>query len=209
MRWQRVLAALLVMAMCCAAANGKDKKKKILLPADVLQARTVLVVIDPDAGMSVDAPNANRVAQEDVEKALMKWGRFELAIDVSTADLVIEVRKGNGKIAQPTIGGLPSNSRPVILEPTDSGGRASAGTIPPLGGNSPAGAQRPDPSPQVEVGAADDVFAVYRGKRDSPLDAPAVWRYSRKDALISPDVPAVDAFRKLILEAEKQQAANP
>lgn len=209
MRWQRVLAALLVMAMCCAAADGKDKKKKILLPADVLQARTVLVVIDPDAGMSVDAPNANRVAREDVEKALMNWGRFELATDVSTADLVIEVRRGNGKIAQPTIGGLPTNSRPVIAETTDSGGRigASRGT-PPMAGD-PTGPAMSTPSPQVEVGAADDVFAVYRGKRDNPLVAPAVWRYSKKDALSSPDVPAVDAFRKLILEAEKQQAANP
>ena len=208
MRWQGVLATSLLV-MCCTVASGKDKKKKILLPADVLQARTVLVVIDPDAGTQLDAPTANRTAQEDVEKALMKWGRFDLAINVSTADLVIEVHKGSGKIAQPTIGGLPTNSRPVILEPTDSGGRASGGTIPPMGGNNPAGAHRPDPTPQVEVGAADDVFAVYRGKRDDALDTPAVWRYVAKDALKSPGVPAVDAFRKLIAEAEKQQAGNP
>ncbi|MGA8741666.1 MAG: hypothetical protein WB561_10825 [Terracidiphilus sp.] len=209
MRYQRALAGSLVLILCCAVAAGKDKKKKILLPADVLQSRTALVVIDPDAGMSADAPNANRIAQEDVEKALMKWGRFELATDVSTADLVIEVRKGNGKIAQPTIGGLPTNSRPVVFEPTDSGSRTSAGTIPPMGGDNPAGAQRPNPSPQVEVGTGDDVLAVYRGKRDNALDAPAVWRYEGQDALRSPGVPAVDAFRKLILEAEKQQAAQP
>jgi hypothetical protein len=36
-----------------------------------------------------------------------------------------------------------------------------------------------------------------------------VWRYAGQDALRSPGVPAVDAFRKLILEAEKQQAAQP
>jgi hypothetical protein len=53
------------------------------------------------------------------------------------------------------------------------------------------------------------VFAVYRGKRQDPLDASAVWRYSAQDALRSPGVPAVDAFRKLIAEAEKQQASNP
>ena len=101
-------------------AAGKDKKK-IILPKDVLEARTVLVVIDPDAGIAVDAPNANRTAQEDVEKALMSWGRFTLATDVSTADLIISVRRGNGKTAQPTIGGVPTNNRPVIFEPTDSG----------------------------------------------------------------------------------------
>ena len=209
MRIQKALAASLVLFICFGVAAAKDKKKKILLPADVLQARTVLVVIDPDAGMSMDAPNANRTAQQDVEKALMKWGRFELTTDISNADLVIEIRKGSGKISQTTIGGLPTNSRPVILEPTDSGGRASAGTVPPLGGTNPAGAQRPEPTPQVEAGAPDDVFAVYRGKRDDPLDSPAVWRYTASDALRSPAVPAVEAFRKLIAEAEKQQASNP
>jgi hypothetical protein len=209
MRCQRALALSLVLGMFCAAAIAKDKKKKILLPADVLEARTVLVVVDPDAGMSPEAPYANRTAQEDVEKALLKWGRFELATNVSDADLVIEIRKGSGKIAQPTIGGMPTNSRPVVLEPTDGGGRASGGTISPLGGQSPAGAQRPDPSPQLEVGAADDVFAVYRGKRERALDASAVWRYSARDALSSPAVPAVDRFKKLIAEAEKQQASNP
>ena len=208
MRSQRVLAVSLALAMCCVVAAGKDKTK-VLLPADVLQAKTVLIVIDPDAGVSPDAPNANRAAQEDVEKAMMKWGRFELVPNVSSADLVITVRKGNGKIAQTTIGGLPTNSRPVILEPTDSGSRTSVGTIPPLGGNPQAGAQRPEPAPQVEVGSAADMFVVYRGKRDDALDAPAVWRYSAKNALNSPQVPAVDAFRKLIAEAEKQQASHP
>ena len=36
-------------------------------------------------------------------------------MEASTADLVISVRKGNGKIAQPTIGGVPTNDRPVIF----------------------------------------------------------------------------------------------
>lgn len=209
MRYRKVIAASLVVMMGCMAAAGKDKKKKILLPADVLQARTVLVVIDPDAGMSPDAPYANRTAQESVEKALMEWGRFSLASDVSTADLVIEIRKGNGKMAQSTIGGMPTNSRPVTAESTDSMDRIgmNRGT-PPMAGD-PTAQRMPAPSPQVEVGAADDVFAVYRGKRDHALEGPAVWRYTAKDGLKSPGVPAVDAFRKLVIEAEKQQAANP
>jgi hypothetical protein len=53
------------------------------------------------------------------------------------------------------------------------------------------------------------MFVVYRGNRSDALHFPAVWRYSAKDALRSPGVPAVDAFRKLIAEAEKQQAATP
>ena len=108
-------------------AAGKNKNKAVL-PTDVLQAKTVLVVIDPDAGMAVDAPMANRTAQEDVERALMNWGRFRIALNVSDADLIISVRKGNGKIAQPTVGGIPTNNRPVIFEPTDSGGRGGVHT---------------------------------------------------------------------------------
>jgi hypothetical protein len=206
MRFPKAIA-FLPLLICCIAAAGKDKKK-ILLPDDVLQAETALVVIDPDAGMALDSPTANRNAQQAVEKALMNWGRYRLATDVYNADLVIVVRKGNGKIAQPTIGGLPTNSRPVIVQPTSSGGRVggSAGT-PPMSGD-PTGSQTPSPTPQVEVGEANDVFAVYRGKRDDALEAPPVWRYIQKDALRSPDVPAVDAFRKLVIEAEKQRAAN-
>lgn len=207
MRYRRILAFSLLL-VCCLVAAGKNKKKT-LLPFDVLEARTVLVVIDPDAGVAIDAPYANRTAQEDVEKALMNWGRFTVALDISTADLVISVRKGNGKIAQPTIGGTPVNNRPVILDPTDSGiGMGGHTGRPPQQGD-PTGAQPQSPHAQVETGQAEDTFIVYRGKRDDALDSAPVWRYSAKDALRSPGVPAVDEFRKLIVEAEKQQAAQP
>lgn len=202
--------AVSVLLLSCLAADGKDKKK-VLLPTDVLQARTVLVVADPDAGVEIQDPNANRTAREDVEKALMNWGRFSLAMDASNADLIITVRKGNGKIAQPTIGGVPVNGRPVVLQPTDSGGRIG-GRVgnPPIAGD-PSNTQFPSasPRPEVEVGSSQDMFAVYRGSRENPLDSPPVWRYSAKNALQSPGVPAVEEFRKLITEAEKQQASKP
>jgi hypothetical protein len=204
-RWSFALSMALI---CCLAAAAKDKKK-VLLPADILDARTVLVVIDPDAGVDIDAPYANRTAQEDVEKALMKWGRFSMAMDVSTADLIVTVRKGSGKIAQPTIGGVPVNNRPVILQPNDSGIRVGGHSGTPPRSGDPTNSQPQSPHQQVEAGPAQDMFVVFRGKRDDPLDTPAVWRYNAKGALRSPDVPAVDAFRKLILEAEKQRDAKP
>jgi len=204
-RWSFVLSIALIF---CLSASGKDKKK-ILLPNDILEARTVLVVIDPDAGVDIEAPNANRAALQDVERALMDWGRFSMAVDVSTADLVVSVRKGNGKIAQPTIGGVPSNNRPVIFDPSDSGVRMGGHSGTPPQSGDPTNSQSPNPHQQVEVGPAQDMFVVYRGKRDNALDAPSVWRYNAKDALRSPDVPAVDAFRKLILAAEKQRDAKP
>jgi hypothetical protein len=196
-----------VLLICCLVAAGKDKKK-FILPAYVLEAKTVAVVIDPGAGMAVDAPNANRAAREDVENALVGWGRFTLVNDPSTADLIISVRKGNGRAVQPTIGGGPANNGPVIFDPTDSGVGMGGHRGAPQAGD-PASSQPQNPRPEMEAGPTQDMFAVYRGQRDHALDAPAVWRYSTRDALSSPGVPAVDAFRKLIGEAEKQQAAKP
>lgn len=207
MQYRKSVALFLALA-CCSLAAGKDKNK-VILPDVVLQAETVLVVIDPNAGVAPDAPLANQTARDDVEKALMNWGRFSLANDVSTADLVITVRRGNGKIAQGTIGGMPTNSRPVIFQPTDSGGRigGSRGT-PPTAGD-PTGPGSSDPHPQIEAGPTQDTFVVYYGKRDNALEFPAAWRYTAKDALRSPGVPAVDAFRQAIAAAEKQRASKP
>jgi hypothetical protein len=203
-----------MMLLSCLAGVAKDKKKS-LLPVDVLQAQTVLVVIDPNAGVNVEDPNANRRAQEDVETALMKWGRLSPVMDATTADLIITVRKGTGRVVQPTIGGVPNNNRPVVFEPTDSGGRIGARQGNSGDAGDPSNAQSPSsgPSPQLEVGQPDDMFVVYRGNKDtpnnSPLDMPAVWRYTAKNALESPEVPAVEAFQKAVAESEKQLAGKP
>jgi len=189
-------------------APAKDKKK-VLLPNYVLQARTAYVVIDPDAGVSVTNPNENRNAQAEVEKALSNWGRLSPVMSPQTADLVISVRKGHGQNVTPTIGGIP-NDRPVIVQPTNGGGRVGAqqGTPPPVS-DPTLGAPPSAPYPRTEIGSSDDVFAVYRGGVEYPLDSPPVWRYMAKDALNPPNVPAVVQFRKVIEEAEKQQAKKP
>ena len=204
----RLSLVVFACVACCVAAAGKEKNK-VLLPDDVLLAKTVLVVVDPDAGTPLDSPMANRTAQEDVENALMKWGRFRLAIDATEADLIITVRKGNGKTVRPTVGGVPVNNRPVIFEPSDSGVRIGGHTGTPPDAGEGTSSQPQSPGPQVEAGAAQDMFAVYRGNSGNALHAPAVWRYAEKDGLKSPGVPAVDAFRKVIVEAEKHRAARP
>jgi hypothetical protein len=210
-RWRSAMLArrssslFTLLVLLILPAHAKDKKK-IPLPDYVLRARTVLVVVDPDAGISPLNPNENRIAQDDVEKALMSWGRFSPVMDAQTADLVITVRRGHGKVVNPTIGGVP-NDRPVILQPSDGGiriggqqGRPSPVSDP--GANEP---QQTGPYPRTEVGPSEDTFAVYRGGVEYPLDSSPVWRYSAKDALNSPNVPAVAQFRKLVEEAEKQQ----
>jgi hypothetical protein len=211
----RKLLAVTTIILCSALASAK---KKAILPADVLRARTVLVIVDPTAGVDARDPNANRAARANVEKALDQWGRFTLVQEGFTADLVITVRKGNGKLIQPTIGGTPINGTPPV-----SGGTTSTPTqmttrgavrLGPGDPNDPssAGTQPSTPEPQIEAGSRQDMFVVYRGSMDSiwsPLDAPAVWRYSGKDALASPSVPAVEVFRKLIAESEKELASHP
>jgi hypothetical protein len=219
MNYQRCAAvlSLFVFSLCGFA---KDKKKAPL-PEDVLRAHTVLVIVDPSAGVDAQDPNANRLARTDVEQALYKWGRFTTVQKGYTADLIIVVRKGNGKILQPTIGGTPANGIPPVdvgstTTPTETtthaGGRWGSPGIPNDPSN--AGTQPATPQPQIEAGSTQDMFVVYRGgmKDDpnwAPLDAPAVWRYLAKNALDSPSVPAVEAFRKAIADSEKQLASNP
>ena len=201
-----------VLLLWCLMGVAKDKKKG-LLPADVLEARTVLVMIDPDAGIAVENPNANRMARDDVDKALMKWGRYSLVMEPSSADLIITVRKGSGKLVQPTIGGVPSNNDIGVIEPTDSGGRVGVRQGNPAIAGGPLNPQSAGPRPQVEAGESQDMFVVYRGNKEnpsgSPLDTPPVWRYSATDALASPEVPAVAVFRDVIAKSEKALNKTP
>lgn len=193
---------------CSVFAPGKEKKQPPM-PALVLRAETVYVEIDPDAGVAPDAPLANSTARDDVEKALANWGRFRFANNISTADLVITVRRSNGKIVQGTIGGIPTNNRQVVFQPSDSGVRIGGSHGNPPGESDPSSTETPNPTPQVEVGQPQDTFAVYSGGDGNVTDSPPLWRYATKDALRSPTVPAVDEFKKAITEAEKQQAAKP
>jgi hypothetical protein len=202
----RARPVVLFLLFSVALGIAADDKKPAL-PLYVLRAQTVFVMIDPDAGTSPASPTANQKARDEVEKALMKWGRFRLVMQPGEADLIVVVRKGSGKVVQPTIGGLPTNDRPVIVQPTDTGIRLGGQKGRPAGSNDPA-VQNPQPGPQVEVGAADDMLVVYHGGAGNPLDGPAAWRYVDKNALKSPNVPAVAEFRKAIEEAEKQQQKN-
>ena len=196
-RWSPLFALFLIVI---PFAPAKDKKE--ILPAYVLNARTVAVVIDPDAGRSLSNPNENRTAEEDVEKALMNWGRYSVVLDPLTADLVISVKRAHGKPVTPTIGGIP-NERPVIVEPIDSGIRVGGEHGPaPVTANAPPSG----PLPQGEIGPSEDTFALYRGRADYPLDSPAVWRYVAKDGLSSPSAPAVAQFQKVIEQTEKELA---
>ncbi len=201
---RRLCMLLASLVLLPPAAYPKDKHKSIL-PEAVLRAQTVRVVIDPMAGEPLDQPQANALARDSVEKALMEWGRFRLMLDGGDSDLVIVIRTGDGRFSRPTMKGGPIDQRPGIGQSTDSDIRIGAqqGQAPPLGGPGTYPQNR-GPRMGTEMGQSEDAFEVHLGNTDSPLDSPAVWRYIRKDCLRpSPQVPAVEEFRKAIAAAEK------
>ena len=212
---EAVTAAMALVVMLAGMASAK-KKEKVYLPDYVLKAQTVLVVILPDSGEPMNDPFANRKAQEDVEKAFMKWGRYQLALDARTADLVIGVRKGTGQTASPTINGGPvdTDRRPGTVETTDSQIRIGAqqgrppsttqeGDASGIGGQN---APNDRPHRGMEVGAQDDTFMVFQGGVPYPVDNAPVWKHIAKDGLKAPGVAAVEQFRKAVEESEKAAA---
>jgi len=192
-------AMAITLVMLAISASPKEKKE--IIPALILRAQYVEVIVDPEAGISVASPGENGIARSDVEAALEKWRRFKLTVNPENADLVVVVRKG-GKAIKPTIGGT-GNGPPVFRNPGSTGdvtigvGRTSPPYLNPA---DPRANQRP--TARTEVGFPDDVFSVYPARVDV-RDAAPLWRYIAHDGLQHPTVPAVQKFRKAIEEAEK------
>jgi len=181
---------------------AKDKKKQAL-PDMVLNAHRVLVVIYPDAGEPLTDLNANQNARDSVERALMKWGRFELAMEPQTADLVIAVRKGHS--GGPTITNSPTDDRPVIYQPSGADTRVGGqhGRPPDVTNPFPGGMENRGPRITNEIGSSEDAFDVFLGGMEYPLDSAPVWHYRGKDALKGSQLAAVEQFHKAIEESEK------
>jgi hypothetical protein len=201
-----LFAGIVVLASCVAA----KKKEKQVLPDTVLRAQTVFVVIQPDAKEPLTEPNANLKAQKAVEEALMKWGKFRLALDPTTADIIISVQKGTEKAVSPTMNGGPVDSRPV-----DAEGDASQIRIMGQKGHPPdtTSISANDPNPNTpahtgtQTGGSEDILRLFIGGAvEYPLDYAPVWAYSRKDALKGPEVAAVAEFKKVFEESEKVAA---
>jgi len=204
----RLSSLLLLVVLLAAPAVAKDKSKSVL-PGYVLHARTVLVVIDPDAGEPLDQPNSNATARANVEKKLMDWGRFNLVLDGEESDLVIVVRTGNGKSMRPTVKGGPIDQRPGVAEAGDTSIRIGAQQGHPAMNDPSMSPPNTDLHIGNEVGPSEDSFAVYQGGIQDPLSSTPAWRYIAKDCLRAPNVSAVEEFRKAVAEAEKPQPKKP
>jgi hypothetical protein len=209
MKMRRVLAFAGVFTVTAGwswAGGGKAT-----LPTYVLRARTVAVMVDPNAGFSLEDPNANQTAQKDVETALLNWGRFHTVMGPEQADLVIVLKKGTGKLVSETITNPRANSRAGVINPTADGVSIGAqhGRQPALESTGAADGTEKGTGgshPQMEVGSGDDSFVVYEGQQPHAMDGIAAWRWVKKNALHPHDVPAVEEFRKAIVEAEKAAA---
>ena len=200
-----LFAGIVVLASCVLA----KKKEKQVLPDAVLRAQTVFVVIQPDAKEPLTEPNANLKAQKAVEEALMKWGKFRLALDTTTADIVISVEKGAGKQMSPTISGGPVDSRPVDVE----GDASQIRIMGQKGHPDTTSISTNDPNPNAraqsgtQAGGSEDVLRLFIGGAvEYPLDYAPVWMYSRKDAFKGPEVAAVAELKKVFEESEKVAA---
>jgi hypothetical protein len=195
---------IVCIAIAAATLSFANEKKKTVLPATILNAQTVTVIIDPEAGVSTDVPLANKTAQDDVEKAFANWGRFKPIMSGMGPDIIVVIRKGNGKILQPTVhGGGSPNDAPVVIQPNDNGIRIGGQKGKPVG-TSQNDPEMGKPEPGATVGATEDSFAVFDGHVTDPTNNMPIWRYIRKNALHSHDVPAVAEFRKIVEETEKQ-----
>jgi hypothetical protein len=199
------VSTLIALGLVVTFAFAKDKTKATL-PPYVLQARTVAVVIDRTANMSIDDPQANETAQRDVEAALLKWGRFEPVSDKQTADLIVVVRRGNRRLMDETVPDPRQNSG---INPIDHGGsigpqRSSQPNLPNEPGAGPSQQTSRFPS---DMGDAEDSFAVFKGG-DDPLYATPVWKYVARDGLNPQTVPAVAAFKKALAAADKAAGAQ-
>jgi hypothetical protein len=183
---------------------AKDKPKSTL-PAYVLHARTIVVIIDPKAGVSIDDPQANQVAQRDVETALMNWGRFQPVLAMQSADLIIVVRRGHGRVVDQTISDSRQNNRPGMIATSDNAVTIGA----QHGPQNQTDVDGAPAHPQTEIGGSNDSFTVYQGGVEDPLDGNPAWRYTAKDGLRPHSVPAVDQFKKALTEAETAAAKHP
>jgi hypothetical protein len=197
--------------VCVLVVQAIAKDKKPIMPASVLQAETIAVIIEPGAGDSITGDN--KQAREEVESALRKWGRYDVQPFPENADLIVAVRRSSSTL-KPTIG-PPPNDRPVVLGPGTPLPDGSMSTTIGIGVGTPppmtSGPKRPPGLPGTEAGPAEDTFEVYRGTANlpadvgPPLDAPPLWRYIGKNALSAPNVKAVQEFRKAVEDATKAQ----
>lgn len=174
----------------CAAAKDDG------LPADVLKAHSVRIVISQHDGKQLNNPAADSNAERAVEKALSDWGRF--VIVEGDADLVIAVHAGTDKLISPTVEDGSTDTR-TSVETADGRVRVfgQQGHAPVISDSPTVDPKHTGPHLGKQVGQGKDSLQVYDGVAYR-ADSVPIWRYAAKNALKEPDVVAVQQFRKAV-----------
>ena len=210
MKWSPWLASCLFLGTVVGAQQKPIAQRYV---RDFVEARTIAVLAAGSPSSPEDTPENQRV-RLDVQNALLKWGKYQVVLDASTADLIVVVHKSH---VQTMPNGSPSTAGPVMVGPVDSGVNIGMGRgqTQPLSrtdiGRTGAGTRA-----GAEAGAVEDVLDVYLGRKpligdasrnstQYPLDEPAAWSYEQMGALQSPKLEAIVAFRKAVEAAEKKK----
>ena len=209
----RLLLLLSIVLLLTLTAGAKDKKnKKSQISELILRAQTVHVVIDPYVGEPLDQPQSNAIARDNVEKELTEWGRYRVVMDGEPSDLVIAIHTGDNRMSRPTISGGPVDQRAGVGQETPSTIRIGGQHGQPPFDNDPMDPTNPQNRGPArvgtEMGPRTDSFMVYQGRNwgEDSHDSPALWRYEGKNCLNpTPQMKAVEEFRKAIADAEKPQ----
>jgi hypothetical protein len=180
---RRMCLGLVILMLCLPIFA---QKKEVQLPKVFTTAQFIFV--ETVYGAVNDTALDPRISPEDrdavyrVEEALRTWGRYQLTLRRSDADLVFAVRKGRLAEAH---GGVK-----VSRGPQTPGGPSQTTSGPLFGG---------------EAGSPFDLLIVYTKNPDGSLGGPN-WNHTQDHGLDSPDLPLVRKFKEAVEAASKTQA---
>jgi len=178
-----LIGAAAVLAFPAAA----QKKNKDEVSEAVTNAKYVYVEAYDGPEWNPRLTREDRKAIAEVERAVRSWGRYQLVLRRSEAEVVLQVRKG--RIADARVGGgIGVGQVPTHVEfpPTTTTQTTTHGD---------AGA---------EVGPPDDVLFVYQVS-GGELDA-RLWQRTQKDGLNAPDLKLFQRFKDDVNKSAEAQA---
>jgi hypothetical protein len=179
-----LIGAAAVLAIPAAA----QKKNKDEVSESITNAKYVYVEAYDGPEWNPRLTGEDRKAIADVERAVRSWGRYQLVLRRSEAEVVLQVRKG--RIADARVGGGVSvEQAPTHVEfpPTKTTQATTHGD---------AGA---------EVGPPDDLLFVYMVGADGELNA-RLWQRTQKDGLNAPDLKLFERFKDDVNKSAEAQA---